>query len=188
LLLSSGIKAAELVRRERQQRSAPPAFLEQAAKSTQAVLHPVPRKEEHVVAARLLTSALDADTLRLHRAAESFRTDTVAPLHAHLSDLHASVSDCVERARNTADEAVGFGALVTGGKTIELRRVVDALEKFRRKRRKRLKWIRRVGFGLLEWGVLLFMWWVWLVVVIVRGVGGVVRGSYRAVKWVFWLS
>jgi hypothetical protein len=192
LLLCTGIKAAELARRAYEPRSdgAVPPYLLQAIESSGAELaelETVPRKDEPMHASRLLGASLHSDSVQLHDSASQFRSETVAQLRSGLSELHGNVSSCLELARNTADAAVGFGALVTGQKTIEVRRVLDAAEKFRRQRRRRMRWVRRVGFGLLEWGVLLFMWWVWLIVMIFKTCWGVIRGVGRAVRWALWL-
>jgi hypothetical protein len=186
LLLCSGIKAAEISRRAHSPRD-PPLFLRQAASTSGANLRVVPRKEEHVLAARMLTTSLENETSALLSDSAHFHSTTIMTLHTSLSDLKDAVSACVERARNSGDESVRFGAEITGQRTIEVRRVVDALEKLSRARRRRLRWVRRVGFGMVEWGVVAFMWWIWLIVVILRGVWKVVMGTVKVVKWVFWL-
>jgi hypothetical protein len=187
LLLCSGIKAAEIYRRAHRSRIPPPLFLRQAAETSGAELRIVPRKEEHVLAARMLTTSLENETLALVNDSEHFNASTITNLHITLNEMKDVVTACVERARNSGDEAVGFGAEVTGQRTFEVRRVVDALEKLARARRRRLRWVRRVGFGMVEWGVVAFMWWIWLIVVILRGVWKVVRGFVIVVKWIFWL-
>ena len=73
----------------------------------------------------------------LHHSAEVFRASTVADLRSALTDLRTKVNDRIERARLAGDDAVGFGALVTGQKTIEVQQVVIALDRFRRKRGRR---------------------------------------------------
>lgn len=187
LLLSSGIKAAEIHRRAYQNRNPPPKFLRVAAESSNASLRPVPRKEEHVLAARMLTNVLENESVALQEDMHHFRTTTVDTLRKDLVEMKDLVESCVERARNEGDESVRFGAEITGQRTIEVRRVVDALEKLARSRRRRLRWIRRVGFGLVEWGVVLVMWWIWALVIVWKAVWGIVRGVGRGVRWVFWL-
>lgn len=64
----------------------------------------------------------------------------------------------------------------------------EELESFVKKRRKRgVRWGKRVGFLVLEWAVVGVMWWVWVVVVGIRAVRGVVRGGWRVVAWVLWI-
>ncbi|KAE9991315.1 hypothetical protein EG327_000156 [Venturia inaequalis] len=187
LLLSSGIKAAEIHRRAYQSRNPPPKFLRLAAESSNASLRSVPRKEEHVLAARMLTNTLENESVALQEDMERFRTTTVDTLRKDLVELKDLVESCVERARNEGDESVRFGAEITGQRTIEVRRVVDALEKLARARRRRLRWIRRVGFGLVEWGVVMVMWWIWFLVIIWKAIWGTIKGIGRTVRWVFWL-
>jgi hypothetical protein len=186
LLLCSGIKAAEIHRRAHMPRD-PPLFLRRAAQTSGAELRAVPRKEEHVLAARMLTTSLEEETIALLNDSKHFNASTLANLHITLNEMKDVVTACVDRARNSGDESVRFGAEVTGQRTIEVRRVVDALEKLARARRRRLRWIRRVGFGLVEWGVVMFMWWIWFIVMILRGIWKTVRGGVGVVRWVFWL-
>ncbi|QDS68676.1 hypothetical protein FKW77_002192 [Venturia effusa] len=185
--ISACIKAAEIHRRAYQIRNPPPKFLRLAAESSNASLRPVPRKEEHVLAARLLTTCLENESVAFHQDMERFRLTTVETLNKDLIEMKDVVESCIERARDEADEAMRFGAEITGSRTIEIRRVVDALEKLARARRRRLRWLRRVGFGLVEWGVVLVMWWIWLLVTVWKASWGTVRGIGRAVRWVFWL-
>lgn len=187
LLLSSGIKAAEIQRRAYSIRNPPPKFLRLAAESSNASLRPVPRKEEHVLAARMLTNALENESVALQEDMRRFKTDTVDALRKDIVEMKDVVESCVERARNEGDESVRFGAEITGQRTIEVRRVVDALEKLARARRRRLRWIRRVGFGLVEWGVVMVMWWIWLLVIVWKAIWGTVKGLGRTVRWVLWL-
>ncbi|TLD18800.1 hypothetical protein E2P81_ATG11710 [Venturia nashicola] len=187
LLLSSGIKAAEIHRRAYQTRNPPSKFLRLAAESSNASLRPVPRKEEHLLAARMLANFLENESVALHEAIERFRTNTVYTLRKDLVEMKDLVESCIERARNEGDESVRFGAEITGQRTIEVRRVVDALEKLARARRRRLRWVRRVGFGLVEWGVVMVMWWIWFLVIIWKAIWGTIKGIGRTVRWVFWL-
>lgn len=187
LLLSSGIKAAEIHRRAYQSRDPPPKFLRVAAESSNASLRPVPRKEEHVLAARMLTNSLENESVALQEDMERFKTGTVDILRRDLVEMKDLVESCVERARNEGDESVRFGAELMGQRTIEVRRVVDALEKLARARRRRLRWIRRVGFGLVEWSVVMVMWWIWLLVIIWKTIWGTIKGAGRAIRWVLWL-
>jgi hypothetical protein len=188
LLLCSGIKAAELVRRAETPASPPPDFLIEAAMDANVPLNPVPDIKVHRTAADLIITTLDKNSAVIHHSAEAFRATTVADLRTSLTDLRTKVTDRIERARLAGDDAVGFGALVTGQKTIEVQQVVIALDKFRRKRGRRLRFIRRVMFGLLEWGVTLFLWWVWLLVSIVKIFWRVFMGGVKVARWALWLN
>ncbi|KAF2666752.1 hypothetical protein BT63DRAFT_457706 [Microthyrium microscopicum] len=160
ILMCTGIKAATLNQRTTTMPPVPPEQLMAIANSLHKETPKVSRGETHLTAARLLTDSMETDTAALHASATAFRAQTIGPLNSALAQLRTQLIEAAELARTAGDEAVGFGAVVTGAKTIEVRSIVEGMEKFRRKRRRRLRWIRRVGFGLLEWGVLLFMWWV----------------------------
>lgn len=191
LLLCSGVRAAELAKRaHRPREKGPSAFLIKAAETAGADLSHVcvPLKEEHVLAGRLLRENLESETGALHESTRAFKESTIAQLHHRLQDLRGVVESCADRARSIGDEAVGFGAEVTGRRGIEVRKVMDSLEKLVRARRRRLRWLRRIGFGLLEWVVLLFIWWVWFVVVVIRMIWTVFRGFGSAVRWVLFLK
>lgn len=191
LLLCSGVKAAELLKRAHCPKDdGPSSFLIKAAGMAGVDLSHVcvPRKEEYVLAGRLLREKLESETGSLHESARTFRESMIPQFHHRLQDLRGVVESCADRARGIGDEAVGFGAEVTGRRGIEVRKVMDSLEKLARARRRRLRWLRRIGFGLLEWVVLLFMWWVWFVVVVIRMIWNVFSGFGSAVRWVFWLD
>lgn len=191
LLWCSGVKAAELVQRAARPRAEGPSeWLVGAAQAAGAQLQRlcVPAKEEFVLAGRLLNEAMERDVNALHDSAAAFRESSVGQLGLRIADLKGVVESCSERARGMGDAATGFGAEVTGQRAIEVRMVMDSLDKLARARRRRLRWLRRIGFGLLEWVVLLFMWWVWFVVVVVRTVWRVVKGTGRAVRWILWLD
>ena len=191
LFLCSGVKAAELLKKAHcPKEDGPSAFLIKAAETAGADISHVwvPRREEYILAGRLLRENLEGETGALHESARTFRESTVPQLQHRLQDLRGVVESCADRARGIGDEAVGFGAEVTGQRGIEVRKVMDSLEKLARARRRRLRWLRRIGFGLLEWVVLLFMWWVWFVVVVIRMIWTVFRGFGSAVRWVLWLD
>jgi len=89
LLMCSGIKAQEIARRAHTARaSGPSEFLQKAAETGAQDLEPnIPKKEEHVVAARILVTQLEKETSTLHGATEHFRADKTAALFQRLSDL-----------------------------------------------------------------------------------------------------
>jgi hypothetical protein len=188
LLLCSGIKANELVRRAHDRLDPPPPFLTDAARSANTPIPAVSQIEMYRTTEELITTSYNTDSAILQHLAESFRATTVADLRTSLTDLRTKVSDRIERARLAGDEAVGFGALVTGQKTIEVQQVVIALDKFRRKRGRRLKFIRRVAFGGLEWLVTLFLWGVWLLVSVFKIFWRILMGSVKVVRWALWLN
>lgn len=191
LMWCSGIKAGELVRRAgRPRQEGPSAWLVRAAETAGKDVSDlcVPVKEEPVLAGRLWVEATESDVAALHDAARTFRDALISQLTHRVGDLRGVVESCSERARSMGDAATGFGAEVTGQRGMEVRVVMERLDKFARARRRRLRWLRRIGFGLLEWVLLLFMWGIWFFVVVVRMVWRILRGCVKGVRWILWLD
>ena len=57
----------------------------------------------------------------------------------------------------------------------------------RRKRRGPIRYIRRVGYTLIEWTVVGLLWAIWLVVMVFRIGLGTVKGVFNAVRWLLFL-
>ncbi|OCK86086.1 hypothetical protein K432DRAFT_377049 [Lepidopterella palustris CBS 459.81] len=188
LLLCSGIKAREISRRASSYRSPPPAFLTRAAKTANAELIPVRRKEEHVLAARILVRSLETSTVQQHDSAERFRAETSKALQAHMAKLKQKVEDeLFPRVRASGDEALAITGQVAGQAPLLVKEVSDKVDAMMRMRRRRMRWVRRIGWMLVEWVVLGVMWWVWFVVVLVRLARGFVVGIARGVRWLLWV-
>ncbi|OJD33655.1 uncharacterized protein BKCO1_2800077 [Diplodia corticola] len=219
LLLCSGIKAAELARRAHSVPDTPPPFLLRAAETAiehadaadaaaaaDAATNPPPsnkqdllkhtrlipsvaRKEQHVLAARILASDLEAGSAALAAATERFRAQRIRKLHARCEALRIELGDrLTPRCHACADDADAFTREVTSGAALAVKAVADRVDAMGRARRRRMRWVRRVGWMLLEWCVLGVMWWVWLVVVVVRTGLAAVRGVGRGVRWFLWLE
>jgi hypothetical protein len=186
LLICSGIKAATIGQRAFTLRD-PPEFLRKAAETCNAEVIPVKRSEEHVLAAKLLTTHLETETSALHNDADYFLSRTAGGLKQDLRDLKENVSCLIKTAQNLGDSCVGFGSEVTGQRTLQVRQVVDQLEKLSRARRRRMKWARRIGFGLGEWAVVLVIWSFWFLYVVCKTIWTVIRGLGLTVKWILWL-
>jgi len=191
LLLCSGIKAAALhYRAARPRRNAPNPLLVRAAREAGRPVDvgAVPLREEFAMGGRLYGEVFEGAVDALHASARAFKDGRVGQLGHRIGDLRGVVESCDERTRAMGDLAVGFGADVTGQRAMEVRRVMEALDKLVRARRRRLRGLRRIGFGLLEWVVLLFMWWVWFIVVVIKMGWNVLRGLGFALRWIFWLD
>ncbi|KAF2501763.1 hypothetical protein BU16DRAFT_477671 [Lophium mytilinum] len=188
LLLCSGIKAREIARRAHAPRVPPPIFLTRAAQTAGAKLIPVSRKEEHVLAARILVRSLEVSTQRVHDAAEHFRNETCKALVERVSGLKAKVEEeLFPRVRASGDEALAITGEVAGQAPLLFKGVSDRVDAMMRMRRRRMRWVRRVGWMLVEWGLLGVMWALWLIVVVVRLVRGVTVGVVRGVRWFLWI-
>lgn len=188
LLLSSGVKANEIVRRAHEVCPASSPVLQDISKISGARLPPVSRSQEHDLAARIYASRIDENNKRLRDAAERFSTKTVEQLHRQIKEVDERVTrKLTPLVRTFADEADAFSAQLTTTDTLEVKQLNDAVDAILRRRRRRLRWVRRGGYVLLEWTLLGIMWWVWLIVVIIRLTRGTIQGFFRAVKWLLWL-
>ena len=86
--------------------------------------------------------------------------------------------------QTTADEADVLSGELSTHYVFEVKRLHDEVSTLVRKRRRTtLKWVRRGGYVLLEWVVLAVMWWVWLIVVMVRIARVILGGVGRGIKW-----
>ena len=147
----------------------------------------VPKKELHVLAARLLIHTIDSHTAAFQTAATTFTNETLSPLYAKLSDLQKLVNDdLTPRVRTAGDDAGEFSAELTTTHTLAVKRLGEKIEGLARRRRRRSRWVRRLAFGGLEWVVLGVLWVVWFVVVCLRVVRGLVRGIVAVGKWILW--
>ncbi|PSN70186.1 hypothetical protein BS50DRAFT_571475 [Corynespora cassiicola Philippines] len=188
LFLCSGIKAREIAQRAHMQRREPASFLIRAAKTANAELIPVKRKEEHVLAARILVHSLEASTQALHNSAEAFRENTVRDLTAMIGELKADVeADVFPRVRDGGDEAVRITSDVSGAAPLAVKQITDEIDRMLRVRRRRMKWIRKVGWMLVEWMLLGVMWWLWFLVVVLGFVKRVFGVGWGVVRWLLWI-
>ncbi|KAI9695223.1 MAG: hypothetical protein M1820_008795 [Bogoriella megaspora] len=188
LLLTSGIKANEISRRAFEVRPEKPEFLLKAASVANAPLYPVARKEEHVLAARILSTHLEKTTKDVENAIQRFRNSSVQSLRADLQEVRSKIADdLTPQVHNKADEADAFTAELTSRHTLDIKQLNDYIELMKRRRWRRLRWVRRAGFTLLEWMLLAFMWWVWLIVVVLKVVKNVITGAAGGVRWILWL-
>jgi hypothetical protein len=145
----------------------------------------VPHAQEHVLAARLLTQAIDAGHARLRTEADALAATTLNGLHARLRAMDDAL--LTARVRGAADQADELSTALSAEARLGVKGVNDRIDLLLRRRRRRFRWLRRGGYVALEWTLLGLMWWVWLMVVVVRLARGVVRGVYLAVRWVLWL-
>ncbi|KAF1966980.1 hypothetical protein BU23DRAFT_543599 [Bimuria novae-zelandiae CBS 107.79] len=187
LFLCSGIKAKEISARALEVRD-PPPFLVRAAKSANADLYGVAKKEEHVLAARILTAAFESHVKELQALATEFREETVVELQSNITDLKATVeTNLFARVREGGDDALKVSSWVSADAPLTVKQITDDIEHMMRMRRRRSRWVRRVGWTTLEWALLGFMWCAWLVVTLSRAVGRVVFFHWSIVKWLLWL-
>lgn len=188
LLLSSGIKANEITRRAREIPAIPSAQLQNLQNSLKRPLHRVPRSEEHKPVARMLISNIDTSNRQLREAAESFINTTVQHLQDQIRAINEHVTYKLSPAvRAAADEADAFSTELTTTHTLAVKQLHDSVDIILRRRRRRFRWVRRGGYVLLEWTLLGIMWWVWLIVVIIRLIRCTIAAFVGGVKWLFWM-
>ncbi|KAL9095831.1 MAG: hypothetical protein Q9165_001828 [Trypethelium subeluteriae] len=188
LFLSSGVKAKELTRRALTTRAETPQFLVRAAEVANEPLYPVARKEEHVLAARILSTHLERTSRDIEGGIQRFRERDVQKLRAELQEVRMRVADeLTPLVLNKADEADAFTAELTSRHTLDIKQLNDYIELMKRQRWRRLRWVRRAGFTILEWMLLGFMWWVWLIVVVINSIKTVLVGFVNGIRWILWL-
>jgi hypothetical protein len=188
LFLCSGVKAKEIDRRAKAKRSPPADFLIRAAKTANRELLPVARKEEHVLAARILMRELESSTKSLSASTQHFRNRTIKDLTERISDLRRKVdSDLMPRIFEGGDTAVRITSEISGQGPLQVKQITDDIDRMLRARRRRMRWLRGFGWMLVEWALVAFMWWLWLVVVLVGSVKRVFGFGWGVVRWLLWL-
>ncbi|KAF2741290.1 DUF221-domain-containing protein [Polyplosphaeria fusca] len=141
LFLCSGVKAGEIARRAHITRPEAPSFLIRAAKEANVQLISVPRKEEHVLAARILVRTLEASTQALHVSADEFRESTVKDVTDTISSLRSRVeAELFPRVRSSGDEAVRITNEVSGQAPLAVKQINDEIDRMIRMRRRRMRW------------------------------------------------
>lgn len=185
LLLTSGIKAREITRRAESIRSPPPDFLQKAYPDS-----PVPqiiRLYEFDVAAKGLLRRLETSHDSFRRTVESFPKASGA-LRTQLAQLEDMVNQTLApRVRALAEDAENLSVELNTTSTLAVKQLSDKLDKGIRKRHRRLRWLRRTGFVMLEWALVGMLWWVWLIVMAFKVLRCIFRGAISGIRWVLWL-
>ena len=139
--------------------------------------------------AKLLSRAIDASLKGCDQDSDTFRNRTAAELRANIDRLkQKAAEDLTLQVHQAADEADTFTGELNTHQTLAVKQVMDAVDVMIRNRRRRLRWLKRIGFGLLEWLVLGIMWCVWFVVVALRSARSLATGIVRGIRWVVWAS
>ena len=194
LLLGSGVKAREINRRANAIPDHPRKFLLDTLRLSNATLEDlvpprVPRKEEHVVAARTVIDALTSQSTSFKESLKTFGTVTTTALHRDLQALDDLVDNqLTPRVRIAADQAGELSMKLATTSTLAVKGLNDIIDgALRRRRRGPIRYIRRVGYTLIEWTVVGLLWAIWLVVMVFRVCLGTVRGVFNAVRWLLFL-
>ncbi|KAK4203988.1 hypothetical protein QBC40DRAFT_8248 [Triangularia verruculosa] len=153
------------------------------------VTRPVAQVDLYLLAARTLSSAMEASAAQFQYTHDKFAQETAPNLEKRVEvtrwKVAGELTDLTHRAADEADEA---NHDLVAGQRLKVKRVVDQIEKMLRRRRRRFRWLRRAGWLGVEWVLVGFMWWVWFVVMISRVVMGLGRGGVRLVRWLLWLE
>jgi hypothetical protein len=194
LLLSSGVKAREINRRANAIHDHPRKFLLDTIRLSNTTLKDlapprVPRKEEHVVAARTVIDSLTSQSTSFKESLKTFGTKTTTALHRDLQTLDDLVDNqLTPRVRIAADQAGELSMKLATTSTLAVKGLNDIIDgALRRRRRGPIRYIRRVGYTLIEWTVVGLLWAIWLVVTVFRVCLGTVKGVFNAVRWLLFL-
>ncbi|KAJ5996361.1 hypothetical protein N7499_007323 [Penicillium canescens] len=191
LLLSSGIKAREITRRAHAVREPAPHWLQASLGPTALSSTAVPRVTrmgEFDLAAQNILQRFENTQYSFQQSMHHFSTTTSSPLRDQLKNLENLVNQSLTpRVRSTANDAEDMCVQLNTTSTLAVKQLSDALDMGIRKRRRRLRWIRRTGFMVLEWALVAMLWWVWLIVMVFKLARGVFRGAFSGVRWILWL-
>ncbi|KAE8383004.1 hypothetical protein BDV26DRAFT_252470 [Aspergillus bertholletiae] len=187
LLLSSGIKAREITRRAHTIRSPPPKFLQNAFGSDTPVPE-VPRLHEFDLATQTLIRKFEKTEELFQRSMDGYPGAKTSALKSHLGALEDLVNNSLNpRVRAAAQDAEDLSIQLNTTSTLAVKQLSDTLDKGIRSRHRRLRWLRRTGFVMLEWALVGILWWVWLIVMAFKLLRGVFQGVISGVRWVLWL-
>ncbi|PHH83226.1 hypothetical protein CDD82_2998 [Ophiocordyceps australis] len=209
LVLSSGIKAMEIDRRARQLHkpfkhgtviakgtpvgaSCPEIGWTEIAQlsvdGSQLKDIKVAHCDLYCLAIKTLGGSIQASGQRWHAAADGFVKKTSPELERSIGLVRARlVDDLSDMTRKLADEADETSRDLALDQPLKIKHVGDVIDKMLRRRRRRLRWLRRGLWLMVEWLLVGLMWYVWFVVVVLRLGLGLCRGVWKGVRWLFWL-
>lgn len=209
LILSSGIKAMEINRRAHTKyKPLCPGPLDETQAKTRyslggmawndiACLVPDDKelREQEVsacdvypLACRALGMSIQSSSQTWQTLADDFTQKTTPKLQKQIWTVRSRITDDLSQmTRRAADEADETSKELALDQPLKVKHVIDVIEKLLRKRRRRFRWVRRALWLAVEWVLVGFMWYVWLMVMIFRVFWGVGRGVWGGVRWLLWL-
>lgn len=211
LLLSAGIHAIEIDRRAKARKLLPSPTIAPTTTTTtdpapsltwteiaqlapdgttthRLLTTPLSQTEAYPIAARTLAASIQSSTSHLHALSARFLADTAPALLHRVESLRTQVAhDLTDLAQSAIDAADEANHDLVVGQRLKVKSVLDAMDKMLRRRRRRFRWIRRVGWLVVEWVLVGCMWYVWFLVMIARVGLGVGKGVVRGVRWLLWL-
>ena len=186
LLLCSGIKAREIQRRGNNPRDPPSTHLVKAAETAGKSIGWALLKEEHLIAARMLSDHISTALSDFEGQLSRFQSRTAKDLATQLDDLQSKASEHLTTlVHETSDEADAFTVELTTKQVQQTKRVDEAVDDMLRQRRRQFRLLRKAGFKILEWLVLSIMWGIWFMVVVFNTCKRVVVGILRFLRWLF---
>ena len=150
---------------------------------------PVPRKEEHIIAARHLINHLASQSHQFNDHLNHFTQTTTRDLHRAIQTVEdMTESTLFPRLSKLSDQAGQLAQKLTTTSTLAVKGVNDEVtEAVRMKGRGPYKWGRLLAYKLIEIAVVGLLWVVWAVVKGVRVGIALVRGLWGLVGWLlFW--
>ncbi|KAI1262817.1 hypothetical protein F5Y18DRAFT_144930 [Xylariaceae sp. FL1019] len=197
LMLCSGIKAMGISRRayephplfalENKATGLPWTDMSRFAPDEEVSLC-VPQTEVFPTTARILSESINRSIQKFENSASEFSSKTVPAVQTKIDTLHDRLAlDLMHMTHTATDEADEVGNDIADSQRLKVQTVTDAMDKMLRTRRRKFRWVRRAGWLALEWLLVGFMWYVWLVVVLARILIGGVRGLVGVVRWLLWL-
>lgn len=188
LFLCSGVKAKEIARRAQTPSPQPPKFLTLAAETAKEQLFPVPRKEEHVLAARILVHDLGHSASALHNVCEKFRSGTIKDFNTRITQLRESIeSDLVPRIFESGDKAVQITSEVSGQGPLQVKQINDEIDRMLRQRRRHSRWVMSWGWSAVEWSIVVALRLASVIFAIYGLLKSVIGMIWAVVKWLLWL-
>lgn len=185
LLLSSGVKAQGIVRHAKRMEGLQPSVLDVESGVTS---HKVRRDERHMITAQLLAKAIDHNTALLEESIQRLNNTIVPDLVKQISNVQDEISSkLTTEVGDHINDADGLSTELSTTHILTIKQLNDSIDLLMRRRRRRFRWIRRGGYVLLEWTLLGIMWWVWLIVVIIRLFRVTISGIFTGVRWILWL-
>ena len=188
LLLSSGVKANEIIRRADEVPDKPSKLLEDLQDVIQGRISRASIAQEHIVGARMLISRIEYFHSQSQAIENRFSNTSIPQLTGEIDTIEDRVTkNLAPLVRDSADDADTFSAELTTTHTLAVKQLHDSIDLILRRRRRKSRWLRRRGWAMLEWAVLGVMWMAWLIVVIIRLIRCVITGCVQGVRWLFWL-
>jgi len=191
LLLSSGIKAKEISRRAAETKdlcNTDEKPYSDIAKLAHEKVNPVQKSEQHLLAARIISDDIQLSSRMWQATADSFCNTTVQEIIGRVDHLHSIITDnLTPMVRTAGDEADEVSKDLVTSQTLQVKRIIDTMDKMMRRRRRRFRWLRRGGWVIVEWALVGVMWFVWFLVVFTRIAMGLGKAVVGSVRWLLWL-